>query len=316
MASLQVGVIATHLRKDKRGVTGLRKSITLSRHRKFFIGKDVHNNDKVEILRLKQGFAYVKVVGRGVRGWVQAKHLNTPSSSKSSIAVRKHTLKREPRQVEKDKTTQSRQFTIVSYGTQKELLCLVKDPFGDKGVTVQKMLSQALDKIGVSKPMPSSRGDGTWKSWKEAGHLRVKGLKSMADKILLQIRREHPNVAHVMTKHRDYDCKDVNVYHRSGSKGRHADAQPLGLQNFVFSTGLSCNASAWPGAHGVDYRTGQTNGGWGGKQVSMKLESGDCWVMEGKTPHCIHNCIAGTSPPELGKWLADRRASILIRQKD
>jgi alkylated DNA repair dioxygenase AlkB len=138
----------------------------------------------------------------------------------------------------------------------------------------------------------------------------------MADKIMCQVQQEHPDVAHVMTQHSGYDCKDVNIYHARGSKGRHSDAQPYGRLNLVFSAGLSARASAWLGAQGVDYRTGETGGGSGGQQVTMEIESGDVWVMEGKTPHAIHKCIAGTSPTELGEWLSDQRASVLIRQRD
>jgi hypothetical protein len=253
-------------------------------------------------------------------GWLEAKHLKAYAPPPSSPQkVRKKILKRDVAGIQKKPR---RRFRIVALGTKKEGLWLVKDPCNDKGVTVQKALSKALSKVGVSKPTVSSsyHGDGTWRSWKDAPGLWVDDLNELTDEMFTQIQEDYPDVAHIRAKNnrgrkKTYECKDVNIYNKKGAKGRHSDAQPYRNYCAVHTAGLACNASVWLDAHDVDYRTGHTYGGRGGRKVSLKIESGDCWIFEGKTPHCVHNCIPGTSPRELGKWLSDQRISILVRQK-
>jgi len=131
--------------------------------------------------------------------------------------------------------------------------------------------------------------------------VRVRALEPLADFMLSQILRvRFADVWHVMTPDRGYDSKDVNIYSKGGSKGRHQDAQPYGSLVFVFCAGLACNSSVWLK---------------NGERKDLKMQSGDVMIFEGKTWHQVHECIPGTSPFSKGEWLADRRISILVRQK-
>lgn len=195
---------------------------------------------------------------------------------------------------------------ITSFGSKEEPVFLVADSalYADQGRTIQNLFLASLRQRRISRPEPTGRA--VWRSWKKApdgcgDRVRLHTLEPMANFILSRfLRQMYSDVWHVMTPDRGYDSKDVNVYSAGGDKGWHQDAQPCGSLVFVFCAGLPCLSS-------VRLKSGET------KQLMM--ESGSCMVFEGKTWHTVHKCIAGQSPFGRTEWLADRRLSILVRQK-
>lgn len=189
---------------------------------------------------------------------------------------------------------------IVSHGTRKEPVFLVRDRslFNDRGRTIKTKFCESLRRKGICRPKPT--GSTTWKSWDNGDRVRVRQLEPMADRILAELRAKHSDAWHVMTPDRGYDSKDVNVYSKGGSKGKHQDAQPYGSLVFVFCAGLACRSSVWL-KNGV--------------RKKLTMRSGDCMIFEGKIWHQVHECIPNTSPFAKGEWLADRRLSILVRQR-
>lgn len=193
---------------------------------------------------------------------------------------------------------------IMSLGSHEEPVFLVRDQllYADHGTTVQNLFLESLGQI----PKPEPQGSEVWRSWKKApegcgDRVRVRALEPMADFILSQfLRVMFSDVWHVMTPDRGYDSKDVNVYSVGGDIGWHKDAQPYGSLVFVFCAGLACMSS-------VSLKNGEKR--------HLEMRSGDCMVFEGKTWHTVHRCIQGQSPFGRGEWLADRRLSILVRQK-
>lgn len=190
---------------------------------------------------------------------------------------------------------------VIPLGTSKEPVFLVSDRslYGDHGATIQNMFLESLHQRQISRPEPT--GNQVWKSWEHGDRVRVHALEAMADFILANfLRIMFSDVWHVMTPDRGFDSKDVNVYSIGGSKGKHQDVQPYGSLVFVFCAGLACKSSVWLK---------------NGEQRTLEMQSGDCMVFEGKTWHQVHACIPGQSPFGKGEWLADRRLSILVRQK-
>lgn len=190
--------------------------------------------------------------------------------------------------------------SIVSYGTLEEPVFLAKDRalFKDTGRKIAKLFLERARRAGVRKPKPS--GHDVWSSWKHGDRVRVPTLVPMADRILKKLRAKYSKTRHVMTKSRGYATKDVNVYSKGGNKGKHQDAQPYGSLVFVFCSGLACRSSVWLKD---------------GARKDLTMRSGDCMIFEGKTWHQVHSCIPRTSPFKKGEWLADRRLSILVRQR-
>jgi len=195
---------------------------------------------------------------------------------------------------------------IIDLGNREEPVFLVPDRslFDDQGTTIMELFLTSMRQRGIA--IPKVVGDAVWSSWKKppggcGDRVSVEGLTCTATFILETfLRLMFPKVWHVMTPDRGYDSKDINVYSKGGSKGRHQDAQPYGSLVFVFCAGLSCKSSVWLKS---------------GKRVDLEMKSGDCMLFEGKTWHEVHECIPGTSPFKEGEWLADRRLSILVRQK-
>merc|ERR1719491_1939872 len=195
---------------------------------------------------------------------------------------------------------QAKTLAIVSYGTRKEPVFLVRDrsSFNDRGRTIKTKFCESLRRKGISIPEPT--GSTTWKSWGHGDRVTVRELEPMADRILAELRVKHSDAWHVMTPGRGYDSKDANVYSKGGSKGKHQDSQPYGSLVFVFCAGLSCRSSVW-------FKNGV--------RKELTMQSGDCMIFEGKTWHQVHECIPNSSPFAKGEWLADRRLSILVRQR-
>lgn len=197
-------------------------------------------------------------------------------------------------------------LAIVPMGTSTEPVFLVPDRtlFDDQGMTIQDLFLKSLRERGIPRPEPT--GKQVWKSWAKfpegcGDRVRVRALEPMADFILAQLLRVgFSDVWHVMTPDRGYDSKDVNLYSKGGSKGRHQDAQPYGSLVFVFCAGLACKSSVWLKS---------------GERRDLEMQSGDCMIFEGKSWHQVHECIPGTSPFGKDEWLADRRLSILVRQR-
>jgi len=189
---------------------------------------------------------------------------------------------------------------IEEAGTREHPVFLARDIFKDMGLTIMMMLLQCFREKRKRRPEPVGRA--AWRSWNEGDYLRVYALIPWADFILAELRRRYPHVKHIMTKDRGYQCKDVNVYSEGGSIIKHQDSQKWDSLVFIFCAGLSCNSFVW--LHG-----------WNGDKKRVRVNSGDCMIFEGQTPHAVTDCIPGTSPFNEGEWLANRRISILIRQK-
>lgn len=195
---------------------------------------------------------------------------------------------------------------IIKLGTDEEPVFLVPDRslFDDQGRTIMEEFLVSMRQRSLTIPMVVGRE--VWRSWKKppegcGDSVRVDRLTHTADFILETfLRTMFSYVWHVMTADRGYESKDINVYSKGGSKGRHQDVQPYGSLVFVFCAGLACKSSVWLK---------------NGERRELEMKSGDCMIFEGKTWHEVHECIPGTSPFKKDEWLADRRLSILVRQK-
>eukprot|EP00747_Dinoflagellata_sp_TGD_P168648 gnl/TRDRNA2_/TRDRNA2_195560_c0_seq2.p1 gnl/TRDRNA2_/TRDRNA2_195560_c0~~gnl/TRDRNA2_/TRDRNA2_195560_c0_seq2.p1 ORF type:complete len:366 (-),score=41.67 gnl/TRDRNA2_/TRDRNA2_195560_c0_seq2:34-972(-) len=228
------------------------------------------------------------------------------SCSQEEVQV---TSSMQPLPVEGRSAASCSSLSVESYGTIDEPIFCVRNVDGNRGATVKEILLADMRQAGMPVPEPQGNkkraaiiieklhNKRTKYPWRTG--LRSEDLNALATKLLDTLYQSHPDVPLLWSRYRGWNDTEVLVYNAGCKVGRHRDAQPQGSLLLIFCAGLASVSKAWPG----------------GREITMRLESGDVMIFDGKTEHSVPRCgIPDTSPFPHDPWLGRRRLAVLVRQ--
>ncbi|CAE8672782.1 unnamed protein product, partial [Polarella glacialis] len=186
--------------------------------------------------------------------------------------------------------------------TEEPVFC-VRNVDRQRGTFIRDLALRALQQAHVDVPEPDGRKKTRLRVGRGVG-LRSSSLFSFADSLLELLLHHHPEVPLLaVTAGEQQRWENLELVVRTpndSSIKRHID---MGAKNhllFIFNLGLASQNMAWPCSC---------------DEVSLRLESGDVVIFNGKTEHAAPEVFAGTSPFPQDIWLGSRRVGVLIRQE-
>lgn len=244
------------------------------------------------------GFGHAALFRSPQQTWIPVSSRLTPSAAPrrptcvSSLPEEKH-----------HESIPNLDMRLEDHGTLNDPVFCIRNVDGRQGAYLKDEICRAMARSGLAMPSPDGRRK-TRKRIARSDGLRAPSIESFTDRLLERLRALSPAcpllVAEGVPGERWENTEVVVRTPRDKPIKRHRDRGSKGHLLFIYNLGLTSENTVWPD----------------GKEAALELESGDLVVFNGVTDHAVSGAIEGTSPFPDDPWIGNRRAGVLVRQRE